>query len=98
MKPRHAAALALVGWYLMMPPLMPPPGRRVAGQAHMVQWTTAAPLRDWLIVDIHDSASECRNGIKDHHAIAVKTGGPEVDKYVDAFQCIAADDPRLKSK
>jgi hypothetical protein len=23
MWPRHAAALALVGWYLMMPPLLP---------------------------------------------------------------------------
>jgi hypothetical protein len=37
MKPRHAAALALVGWYLMTPPLTGSSG--IATQAPLTQWT-----------------------------------------------------------
>jgi len=35
-KPRHAAALALVGWYLMAPPIRP--GGGVDLKAPMSQW------------------------------------------------------------
>jgi len=40
MKPYHVAALALVGWYLMMPPLIPDT-RRVNRDAPLSQWKTA---------------------------------------------------------
>jgi len=36
MKPRHAGAFALVGWYLMLPPLIGSSG--VATQAPLTQW------------------------------------------------------------
>jgi hypothetical protein len=48
MKPRHAAALALVGWYLMIPSSMLP-----AGAAYK------EPLRKWQIVRSFDTADDC---------------------------------------
>jgi len=47
MNPRHAAALALVGWYLMMPPLG---GGKV---------DATAPLRRWRQFNAFDSAHAC---------------------------------------
>jgi hypothetical protein len=48
MKPRHAAALVLVGWYLMMPPLSrdQPPG-------------VDAPLSRWTQVGSLDTLEDC---------------------------------------
>jgi hypothetical protein len=43
MKPRHAAALALVGWYLMMPPWRP----TVDVSAPLSRW---APFNGWTTV------------------------------------------------
>ena len=40
---RHAAALALVGWYLMVPPLSNP----------------SAPLSKWNLYRSYDTAREC---------------------------------------
>ena len=82
---RHAAALALVGWYLMIPSVTP------SG------YDNAAPLGKWFVYGGYDSAHECegakfldREGLKQRH-----------DPLADAFknaQCIATDDPRLKEK
>ncbi len=47
MKPRHAAALALVGWYLMVPPIQN--GRP----------NDQAPFSKWVIEHIYDSADRC---------------------------------------
>jgi len=48
MNPRHAAALVLCGWYLMMPP---------------PYWSKTnprtAPLRQWTVFGRYDSAREC---------------------------------------
>ncbi len=52
MKLRHAAALALVGWYLMAPP-MPVDGQ---GSARILR---NAPLRNWTLVRSFDSARNC---------------------------------------
>jgi hypothetical protein len=38
MKPCHAAALALIGWYLMLPPLL---------SRHPLIFETHAPLSRW---------------------------------------------------
>ncbi len=46
MKPRHAAALALVGWYL----LMPPPSSKYPGSVV----DTTAPLSQWEVVPSYD--------------------------------------------
>jgi hypothetical protein len=43
MKLRHAAALALVGWYLMVPPASP-------NYPESMTIDTAAPLSQWLVV------------------------------------------------
>jgi hypothetical protein len=48
---RHAAALALVGWYLLAPPIAHDPGH----------WhpKMTAPLNEWIVAKSFDSASEC---------------------------------------
>jgi uncharacterized protein YfaP (DUF2135 family) len=87
MKPRHAAALALVGWYLMMPPMT---------SDRRIQINT--PLSHWEISSSYDTADECEkvrlvasgwmadaNGQKARHT-----------PRGDAAICVASDDPRLK--
>jgi hypothetical protein len=48
MKLRHAAALALVGWYLMLPPISRD------GVVH-----AEARLTNWLNIGAYDSANDC---------------------------------------
>jgi hypothetical protein len=55
MKPRHAAALALVGLYLMMPPMLggnPPIYKTPRPDIN-------APLGSWLVADVFDTAAHC---------------------------------------
>jgi hypothetical protein len=52
MKPRHAAALALVVWYLMQPPLP-------HLNTHAVHKDTAAALRGWKMVRSFPTQKEC---------------------------------------
>jgi len=49
---RHAAALALVGWYLMTPLIDHEHGQIIY----------SAPLAYWQIEDSFDTAAECRRG------------------------------------
>jgi hypothetical protein len=48
---RHAAALALVGWYLMMPPI---------GSDGKIYYN--APISQWHINSSYDKAAECEEG------------------------------------
>jgi hypothetical protein len=102
MKVRHATALALAGWYLMMPP---------ANQL-------GAPLSQWKTLESFDSASQCRDWLmdfqrratSDQKQIAGKVAGRMLtdaetidlafaDSWkagMDEAQCVATDDPRLK--
>jgi hypothetical protein len=111
---RHAAALALVGWYLMVPPLEYLSGNRPAG-----------PYSRWTIADVFDSAADCKAKMKKVH----DEGDAAVDQKYHAWLgnraatdenlgefthgqwkqiafnslqtmavCIATDDPRLKEK
>jgi hypothetical protein len=64
---RHAAALALVGWYLMAPPTFP--------DNNVVNFW--APISEWRLGDVtyvFDSAAECKRQEaiveKQAHAIA----------------------------
>src|SRR5208337_304353 len=60
MKLHHAGALALVGWYLMVPPLGPDGW-----------WDRSAPLPKYKVMDSFDTAKECRdNWVK--YALAFK--------------------------
>jgi hypothetical protein len=89
---RHAAALALVGWYLMMPP----PPDRPNGPVDI-----SASLSRWEIIDSFDGAEECS---KYRFIIQGFMADPTTGKKRDptprgaAAVCISTDDPRLKSK
>jgi hypothetical protein len=108
MKSRHAAALALMGWYLMLPPSK----------------KNDAPLSEWIISHSYASAEACQsaqNKNRDQAAAKLKTYDNMTDKqrrdlqhnqasldqemadsdsFDAAFQsaCIASNDPRLKEK
>lgn len=94
---RHAAALALVGWYLMAPP-----GFSAAPDAE-VHINASAPLSEWDNLGSYDTAKECMDSKLRIEAdvIAGKASGPKnavaaAHTQIMAGQCIATDDPRLK--
>jgi hypothetical protein len=61
MKLRHAAALALVGWYLMMPPTSPPNSFTI---------NEAAPLSKWYLIESFDSAESCKRALAEKGSAA----------------------------
>jgi hypothetical protein len=61
MKLHHTAALALVGWYLMVPPPV---------LHSSVPVDLDAPLSKWRIFSIHDSAAECEQGLVAFYKVA----------------------------
>jgi hypothetical protein len=82
----HAAALALVGWYLMLPFARDGKERDI-------------PISQWVHIDSFDTATECREG--GFHAIdSAKRHSASADRITaaTAFECIETDDPRLKEK
>ena len=99
MRLRHAAALALAGWYLMLPP--------VSGIGVV---RGDAPLSQWSIDGSYDSARDCANAKTQRRAHIemplpgekpgeITEQGMAVPRLVwDSALCIATDDPRLKGK
>jgi hypothetical protein len=105
MKLRHATALAIVAWYLMIPPI----GADNKVDAH-------APLSTWRKGVKFDSEKECDESLKDaiqnpmtpaeYQAAAKATrkakmlplSKSEMTKRTAESLCVAADDPRLKAK
>ena len=103
----HAAALALVGWYLMVPP-------DFTGRPHSID--SAAPISRWTIVTSFNSADICKKALtelqnKNGDPAKLDATGrlrrfqkrqpadPELARArVDNAACIATDDPRLKEK
>ena len=92
---RHVAALALVGWYLMMPPPL---------FHSRIDIDLDAPLRKWSVYSAFDSAQECELGKNESYHLANQKvlGDPEDDPRLHAVrdqlaasQCISSDDPRL---
>ncbi len=67
MKLRHAAAFALVGWYLMIAPNRP---SRVWGWWYQIT-DEARPLSDWEIVQSFDSAADCRQFRQQFQQLAI---------------------------
>ena len=93
MKLRHAATLALMGWYLMVPPLS---GKNVFYDK---------PLSDWQPVENYSTRTECEEGKRDTVqqmtallAEAWKMPPTPKIKALQAGKCIATHDPRLKEK
>jgi hypothetical protein len=107
MRFRHAAALAIVVWYLMVPPLTedghpaqmsgPIRGNSVWGVE------VKAPLSKWELNGTYDSASRCNEERKTRsERIRKETQWPEGSRswafgadLIDSL-CVASDDPRLK--
>lgn len=94
---RQAPALALVGWYLMVPPPV----------IHSsVPVDLDAPLSKWTVFSVHDSAVECERGLVAFDKVAktelVANPSDERNRIqfyqLESSQCIASDDPRLKGK
>ena|SRR6266478_8845086 len=95
MKTRHAAALALVGWYLMVPPS----AFRFSDLA-----TGLEPLYQWLQIGSFDSANACEQGRRmmiDRFMTKLQRDSSDATAVhsLDAFyysECVANDDLRLK--
>jgi hypothetical protein len=84
MKPRHAAVLALVGWYLLVPPL------RHSG------FDDSAPLSKWWAYKNFDTAADCANGLEEMSHRSEKYAREHGSKDTShKNRCIASDDPRL---
>jgi hypothetical protein len=107
-KPRHAAALSLVGWYLMLPPLAD--RAYDLSQPRLIEGD--APLSEWIIKRAYDTAEECVKAQKALHDDSypieskyVNSNHEDADsteriKTIDIVQnlqaeCIETDDPRL---
>jgi hypothetical protein len=88
MNPRYAAALALVGWYLMQPPT-----HRIANGKTVFE--DELPLTLWRQIGAYDTAKECQAQIEHMETLPAKMAEVEGAEFV---RCIATDDPRLKEK
>jgi hypothetical protein len=110
---RHAAALALVGWYLMTPPLgpincstvEPRPANEWAGPAIkrcQAKIESQAPFRQWTRVpdtQEFEYKTDCERAISnDCHSEAETDGRSFLEGDLCSAECIASDDPRLKEK
>jgi hypothetical protein len=89
MKLRHAAALGLLGWYLMVPP---------TGK-DFPSGNLNAPISQWLKrPTIYRSRDECEHVLdKQRRLLNAKNQQLAVRFYKQA-QCVATDDPRLQQK
>ena len=99
MKSRHAAALALVVWYLMTPPCRSVNSRPNSGYGSCLM-DSQAPLHEWVRVpdtkefeyktDCQRSTSYgCRSEFE-------ADGTTSLEGDLCGAGCIATDDPRLK--
>ena len=97
MNPRHAAALALVGWYLMVPPTsskLTPDGGHYPNPS--------APISEWNLHSSYDSAKECEKAadeMRDKFSPLLRKGKSDFEsggEWMQSIHCIASDDPRLK--
>src|SRR5580700_5233337 len=111
MNSRHAAALALVGWYLMTPPLGPTKCSS-ADPGHANEWAgplsvqcqakieSQAPLRQWKRVpdsQEFEHKADCERAISnDCHREIEPDGTSSLEDELCNAECIATDDPRLK--
>jgi len=92
MNPHHAAALALVAWYLLVPP-------------HPFA-ATPPPRSEWSVYEVYDSTGKCEERrlaisggmLEDAPADFVERYGNTFMYVFKQARCIATDDPRLRVK
>ena len=90
---RHAATLALVGWYLMLPPMGSVESRRNPSTGLYVAYSTE-PLDAWEIAGTYKTTADCKKAL-DHADQLARQNCPDCSAVAS---CIESDDPRLKSK
>ncbi|MGD0117576.1 MAG: hypothetical protein ABSD30_05905 [Candidatus Binatus sp.] len=86
-KSSHAAAFALVGWFLMIPPIFP-----------NQEIVPNAPLSQWKTIDTYQTAVGCQTELAKLTALVAGnvTQNP-IQKRTLAAQCVSSDDLRLNS-
>jgi hypothetical protein len=99
MKPRHAAALALVGWYLMSA------GSDLKSSPALSSWTIMGSFdtaTEWEVRQHTDTATAIKD-LKARHRD--KLPASQLNSHDDGWDiallnevCIATDDPRLKER
>ena len=82
---RHAAALALIGWYLLVPP------QTRFWWIGQQRYDDAAPLSNWTIERSFDKADACEAA----RLAPQQQAGDPASRMAHAV-CVATDDPRLK--
>ena len=86
---RHAAALAIVGWYMMMPPS----GR------DFPMGNVDAPLTQWSKrATTYRDLAECEHVLDRIRRNTNAKNKQSAVKYYKQAQCVSADDVRLKPK
>jgi hypothetical protein len=106
MQLRHAAALALVGWYLMTPPLLCRSGTAQEcpnyANCKFCRSDSQTPLREWVRepdTKEFEYKTDCQRAISDGcHSEVDADGTTSLGGDLCGADCIAADDPRLKKK
>jgi hypothetical protein len=88
MKFRHAAALTLVGWYLMIPPIF-----------QNQEPDKDAPLAQWKTIDTYQTGAGCRDELAKLTAlVAGNINYSAIQRRTLDAECVSADDPRLKAQ
>jgi hypothetical protein len=89
MKLHHAAALALMVWYLLIPPW-----NVDSKGSPLFSSNPDAPLSQWTKEGTFDSPNACDQAL--HRLICCNGSEPLPDRLREyAAQCITSDDPRL---
>jgi len=102
---RHAAALALVGWYMLIPPVFSPMGNHPRAFNDL-----NASLNRWDIQGSFESNASCekeKERIRNEAPLRIKFAREHPDQdqngnivaVAEAWrraECVATDDPRLK--
>jgi hypothetical protein len=92
---RHAAVLAVMGWYLMVPPHSVWPRNRL---------DFSAPISQWTIIQSFETATACEDCLQEQKEEAT-TADPWFPKFPTKHmtllqervaRCIFSDNPRLK--
>ena len=91
MKLCHAASLALVGWYLIAPPIGSVTSKRNPSTGFYDVYSTE-PFGVWEIRGSYDTAADCGAALDQANQLA-KQDCPDCAAIA---VCIASDDPRLK--
>lgn len=86
---RHAAALGLFGWYLMMPPT----------SRDYPMGNVNAPLTKWVKrPTTYRDKKECEHVLDQHRRLTKAKNRQIAVRFYKQAQYVSADDPRLKEK